>query len=442
MEIVLTVLLVVASGVIAWLCVLLRRKREIVQPEQIVTDAMPSREAASDALFATFSHELRTPLNGLLGIVQIMQEENSDENLDAIEGCAQHMQAVIGTLVNLTKIQDEWDDLPEYREWVNLYELTEQIKKQLSFRAGMRGLKIELLHQDKTTRLRGDYDHLKTIIEGTLLGSLESISLMEIPKERKVLRITWETSGKDGGKDVRIAVSNPLEVITEDRKVRIKKAFQMQTGEHHMRIPMEYLYWAVSSALLEKYHGAQYSAAMEGGGASTIISFEMEQMQASPTDKRPIGGLGLDVGGRGPKASLKLPVKLSVLVAEDDPMARGLIATVLKLMGQEAHFAVNGREVLDLVSQGDRFDLILMDIDMPEMDGVSAALALRNGESGKSGTTVPIVAVTAFNTLSDEGKFKKAGMDYFLPKPVKLQNLRSVLIEVIYRDSKIAEVRP
>ena len=73
-----------------------------------------------------------------------------------------------------------------------------------------------------------------------------------------------------------------------------------------------------------------------------------------------------------------------------------------------------------------------MDIDMPVMDGMSAAIALV-GEAGELGTSVPIVAVTAFSTLSDESKFKKIGMNYFLPKPVKLKNLREVILDVVAR---------
>jgi len=440
MAIILAVCLFAAIGVIIWQRKELSKKRAEVRSVKKLTDSMPEKGAGPDALFATLSHELKTPLNGLLGIVQMLQEERPSDDLEAVEGCAQHMSAVIGCLVNLTKIQAEWDDLPEYREWISLYEVMEQIKRQLGFRAGLRGLKIELLHQDKTIRLRGDYDHLKTIVECAILGSLESVSLLEIPREKKVLRVIWETADAEKSKDVRIAISNPLETFTEDRVARTKAAFRLTTGESHSRIPMEYLYWSVSSALLERYHGVQYASAMEGGGASTVITFEMERMEASPTDKRPIGGLRLEGAGQSSKAARQLPVKLSILVAEDDPIARSLMATVLKLMGQECHFATNGREVLDLVSQGDRFDLILMDIDMPVMDGVHAALALRNGESGEYGTKVPIVAVTAFNTLSDEGKFKKAGMNYFLPKPVKLGNLRAVLLEVINQDRKIAEV--
>ncbi|MDQ8193550.1 response regulator [Coraliomargarita sp. SDUM461004] len=385
-------------------------------------------DVGSDVLFATLSHELRTPLNGLLGIVQILNEEREDEDFVAIEGCARHMLAVISTLVNHSKIQAEWDDLPEYREWVSPFEMFEQIKRHLDFRAGLRGLNIKLVHQDKRLRLRGDYDHLRNIVENTILGSLEAISLVEIPSDRKTLTVSWEAS--DG--EVRVSVYNPLEIFSDDRREQIRTAGGLTTGERLPRIKMEYLYWSVASMLLEKYGGALFSKVHPvEGGVTTLLSFEMEQMQASPSEKLPVGGLSLESENRQPKSVKQLPFKLSILVAEDDPVARSLMASVLKHMGQESHFATNGREVLDLVSQSKTFDLILMDIDMPIMDGLSASIALRNGEAGELGTQIPIVAVTAFNTLSDESRFKKAGMNYFLPKPVKLQHLRDVLLEVV-----------
>ncbi len=385
-------------------------------------------DVGSDALFATLSHELRTPLNGLLGIVQMLNEEDDDEDLVAIEGCARHMLAVVSTLVNHSKIQAEWDDLPEYREWVSPYELLEQVKRHIAFRAGLRGLNIKLVHQDKTLRLRGDTDHLRNIIENAILGSLEAISLVEIPSERKTLTIAWEAS--EG--EVKVNIHNPLESYSDDRRHKTRTAGGLTTGERLSRIRMEYLYWSVSSMLLERYKGALFARPSDdGGGVTTQLLFEMEQMQSSPTDKLPVGGLSLEGQKVPSKAVQKLPVKLSILVAEDDPIARSLMATVLKHMGQESHFATNGREVLDLVSQSKSFDVILMDIDMPIMDGLSASIALRNGEAGEFGTQVPIVAVTAFNTLSDESRFKKAGMSYFLPKPVKLKHLREVLLDVV-----------
>jgi CheY-like chemotaxis protein len=423
--------------IILLVVVVVRQKRQIKELARaskqseaptLMEEVPDQSDAGAAALFATLSHELRTPLNGLLGIAQMLNEDQKDEDLEAIEGCARHMLAVISTLVNHSKIKAEWDDLPEYREWVSPYELFEQVVRNLDFRAGLRGLDLKLVHQDKTVRLRGDYDHLRSIVEDTILGSLEAISLVEIPLKKKLMTVSWEASAGE----VRVNIHNPLETYADDRRHQVQTAGGLTTGQRLPRIKMEYVYWSVASMLLEKYNGALFSKPdPEQGGVTTLLSFEMEQMQASPTEKLPIGGLSME----GHKASTKfvkqLPFKLSILVAEDDPVARSLMATVLKHMGQESRFATNGREVLDLVSQSKSYDMILMDIDMPIMDGLSAAIALRNGEAGEFGTKIPIVAVTAFNTLSDESRFRKAGMNYFLPKPIKLKYLRNVLLEVV-----------
>lgn len=422
-------------GVVLWQRKQMRSAGSEVKEPAVIEDSVRG-DTASNALFATLSHELRTPLNGLLGIAQILNEEDPNEDVVAIEGCARHMLAVLGTLVNLSKIQTEWDDLPEYREWVNLYELMRQVQKDMAFRAGLRGLKIELQHQDKTTRLRADEDHLKAIIENALLGSIECVSLTEIPNRKQTLQLSWESSGQD----VKIVIVNPLEKLSATRRQEVQDAFHLTTGENHARIKMEYLYWAVSTALLERYHGAMYAQPENGGGVNTCLSFEMEQMQASASGELPVGGLSLENGTKAPKAMPELPVRLSLIVAEDDPIARNLMSSVLHHMGQDVRFATNGREVLDLVSQSTDCDLILMDIDMPIMDGVSSTLALRNGEAGELGSHIPIVAVTAFSALSDQGKFKRAGMNYFLPKPVKLKNLREVLLDVIRKERRVAEV--
>ena len=95
----------------------IKAERADTKEEESFSLVQSSQQVGSDALFATLSHELRTPLNGLLGVVQMLNEERDDEDLLAIEGCARHILAVVSTLVNHSKIQADKDNLPEYREW-------------------------------------------------------------------------------------------------------------------------------------------------------------------------------------------------------------------------------------------------------------------------------------------------------------------------------------
>ncbi len=395
------------------------------EPAPVATDTAINK-SASNTLFATLSHELRTPLNGVLGMAQLLKENNSDNKLDTLESCAQHMQSVLHTLVNLSKIQAEWGELPEHREWINMHDFMEQVKQNLTLRASNRRLKIEIEHHNNTTRLRGDYDHLTNMIETAVLGSLEctDINSEDAPS---VLTIKWRNN-KSG---IKVTIVNPLEIMPAARGTRISEVSGLTTSNNHSRIRMEFLYWAVSISLLENHQGGMIASRLEGDiGVKTILAFQMENMEASPSSQRPVGGLTLSVDGKAPNPLIELPFCMRVLVVEDDPINRELMELLLERIGQQATLAKNGQAALDIILEDPNFDLILMDIDMPVLDGMATTRALRIGEVGDIGMNIPIIAVTAFNTLSDQSKFKKAGMDHFLCKPVSLKDLRSVLLDV------------
>jgi CheY-like chemotaxis protein len=389
-------------------------------------DSEPKGASASNALFATLSHELRTPLNGVLGMAQLLNEEfGENEKLETLESCALHMQSVLRALTNLAKVYDRWGNLPEHREWINLSDQIEQIKKNIGYRAASRRLKIAVQHENKTLRLRGDYDHLKNIIEPAILGSLECTKVNS-GGDGDTLSISWKRENDS----IKLVIENPRETMTRDRGQRITEATEIANGAMDSRIRLEFLYWAVSVGLLEHYDGAMIATEMdEGQGVRTTITFKMEMMEASPSSKKPIGGLGLSSGDK-PKSMAELPFCMRVLVVEDDPVSRQLMNLLLKRVGQESVVVENGQAALDLLENDKEFDMILMDIDMPVLDGLGTTQAIRLGEAGESAMSLPIVAVTAFNTLSDESKFKKAGMDYFLSKPVAMKDFRSVLLDV------------
>lgn len=396
--------------------------------EQDVVPNLKPSPSSSNALFATLSHELRTPLNGVLGMAQLLREELELDSakLDTLEGCAQHMQSVLHTLVNLTKIQQQWGELPEYREWVNFRDLLEQIKKNIAQRALSRRLTIKLNHENDRIRLRGDSDHLIHIIETAVLGSIECTDL-DTDVESETMVISWKVVGDD----VEIVIENPLEVMPENRGLRIFEVTKLTTGDVPDRIRMEYLYWSVSISLLEHYEGAMVASKMNDKiGVKTILGFKMENMEASSSQQKPIGGLSLETNQVAKSALPALTFSLNVLIVEDDPISRDLMSLLLERIGQKTKVASNGQVALDLLEAGETFDLILMDIDMPVLDGMMTTRELRLKEIMEDAPQTPVVAVTAFNTLSDQSKFRKAGMDYFLSKPVCLKDLRSILIEV------------
>jgi CheY-like chemotaxis protein len=115
-----------------------------------------------------------------------------------------------------------------------------------------------------------------------------------------------------------------------------------------------------------------------------------------------------------------------VLLAEDDPVNRLAASRFLERLGHSVRCAENGREVLNAL-RVERFDLLLMDIQMPGMDGLAACRAIRSGAAGARARTLPIVALTAHAMQGDRERFLAAGMDDYLPKPLDFEALAALL---------------
>lgn len=390
----------------------------------------PAPAASSDnseALFATLSHELRTPLNGILGMVQIMLSEQDeggrkpDVRLVAVNAGARHMLTLLENLVNLQKLQSA--DLPEHREWVSPKEVLDNLKQSLRFRAMTRGLNIELDAAESRGRVRTDREHLTTILENLALASLELTEAQDGKQgERESLKISWQL------RDGRLAVKlhNPRESWSENREIELAEALLERTGESHQRIRIERLLWAVAQALADRKEGAVSFERSSEGGVITRVVMTLEEMRTTGMTKSPMGSPSLQTN------SLKaISEELHVLVAEDDPLNRRVIGYMLKRLGQRFTLVGNGQEALEQVKRDHSIDLILMDIDMPVMDGMSATMSIRQGEAGDHAKGVPVVAVTAFSSTSDQGKFRKNGMDYFIAKPISADKLRVVLLDII-----------
>jgi CheY-like chemotaxis protein len=137
--------------------------------------------------------------------------------------------------------------------------------------------------------------------------------------------------------------------------------------------------------------------------------------------------------GREAEEALARPVPVcrpeagcAVLLAEDEPVNRMAIKAYLEKIGYQAEGVADGAEALRALDHGD-FGLVLMDIQMPVMDGLAAIRAIRAGEAGARNADIPIVVLTAFAMSGDRATFMEAGADDYLPKPLDLDRLASVM---------------
>ena len=126
---------------------------------------------------------------------------------------------------------------------------------------------------------------------------------------------------------------------------------------------------------------------------------------------------------------------LNVLIAEDNELNQKLISRLIKNKGHQYTLTENGKEVIEALRK-DTFDIILMDIQMPEMDGIEAAYFIRADKSGDFDPKIPIVAVTAYAYAEDRERCFNAGMNDFIPKPINNDKLHSVLEKIIRKKKK------
>ena len=119
----------------------------------------------------------------------------------------------------------------------------------------------------------------------------------------------------------------------------------------------------------------------------------------------------------------------SILVIEDDQVSAIVVTEQLKMTGAKVTILEDGRQALEALRR-EPFDLALMDVQMPIMDGVEATRAIRRGEAGADNAKMPIIAMTAYAMKDDKETFLNAGMDYYVVKPVEMADLRNVLRQV------------
>lgn len=394
-------------------------------PETPSVATLPEKKLtqSDDILFATLSHELRTPLNGILGMIQLMRSELQDERMGVVEAGARHMLSLLENLVNLKKVQE--GKLEEYREWVSPKEITEELRKNLRFRAESRGLDLVVDHDENpNARVRADRAQLVSIFENLILASLERSEVISRDTNEK-LSVKWRVSGEK----MTLELKNPLELWSDDRLEKTENIFSDQTGVAQPRILIETLLWAVANGLIVRSNGSLDFVEIPSGGVMTKSSFAFEQMNVSSNLTRaPMGNLSL----RKDKDSLSgMNESLHILIAEDDPLNQRVLSYMLKKMGHRFTVSNNGQEAVEAVRDDDSIEMVLMDIDMPVVDGVGATEALRNGDAGPHGKTIPITAVTAFSSTTNQGQFRRSGMDFFIAKPISTETLRSVIWEVV-----------
>ena len=406
---------------------LLRQRRQ--EQEQAALQALNAELAAardlaeeanrSKSLFlANMSHELRTPFNGMLGMLDMLGDSPLDPqqraHMQTARDSAQHLLRLLNDILDMSALES--GRILIQPEPVNMRRLIGDVQQLMGSQAQHKGLEFVF----EAPAQWPDWVETDPTRVRQILYNLLNNAIKFTDKGRVTLGVHCEP-GPDGVLHWTFAVSDTGIGMDPATLAQLFQRFHQLDAGANRRFGGSGLGLEISRTLARLIGGDITVQSQSGQGSTFTLTLETPACAAPQADPQSAKPVPPPAAGQTEPA----PPQLEILVAEDHPVNRSFIGTLLERLGHRASFAVNGREALEQVEQRD-FDLILMDIHMPEMDGLEATQALRARSDDKR--HIPVIALSADVMNEAQERALAAGIDEFLSKPVQKQQLQQALL--------------
>lgn len=405
-------LLVFAFVVLRQFRALLQRRERLEVLAQRLGAARVEAESASRAksvFLANMSHEIRTPFHGLLGMMSLLQETpltgQQAGYLHTAKESANHLLAILNDILDISKLES--GNLQVVPEAVDLARLVRDVEALMRVQAQSKGLALQVTMDAEVPRwVRADPTRLKQILFNLLSNAVKFTAVGQV--QLKVECGAGEHAGR-----IVFSVTDTGIGMDEATQGRVFQRFVQGDGTTSRQHGGTGLGLEISRSLARLMDGDITVTSRPGDGSCFVLALPLPK-----------------IGPPAPGASTGAPAgagagrMLKILVAEDHPVNRAYLEAVLDKLGHHALFAENGEEAVRAAQEQD-FDIVLMDLHMPVMDGFAATRAIRALPLPRG--AMPIVALTADAFKESQDQARQAGMDEMLTKPAHLPQLRELL---------------
>jgi signal transduction histidine kinase/CheY-like chemotaxis protein len=370
---------------------------------------------AKSQFLANMSHEIRTPMNGIMGMTELLKftklSEEQLEMVQTIKSSSQSLLNIINDILDLSKIDAGRVELNP--ELTDIFSLIDEKSKLLRIAAGNKGLAFQTeIEEGVPKELIVDQTRLTQIINNLVGNAVKFTDKGKITLNVKKLkriedRIVLLFSVTDTGIGIK-----------EEDIPKLFNYFTQLDDSYSKRFQGTGLGLAISKRLVELIGGEIYVESEHGKGSTFYFTCLGELPDKEQNIHITTQEIVLPLSGFH---------KLKLLLVEDDYVSQLIIQQIAKLQGWKLQVASNGKDALDFLEK-DVVDIILMDIQMPQMNGFEVTQAIREKERSAGGH-IPIIGTTAYAMSEDKEKCLNAGMDYYLSKPINMR----VLCEAIER---------
>jgi signal transduction histidine kinase/ActR/RegA family two-component response regulator len=372
---------------------------------------------AKSAFLSNIGHDIRTPMNVIMGCIALCKKEDASlpeirENVAKIERACQHLLSLVNDVLEMSRIEsgkieteETTLDLREIvAEWQEIFAPQMQ-EKNIDFIVDCNDVKDPLVTCSRQGFNRVVMNLLSNACKFTPDGGTVSLKLSEIPSDREGFGL-YELRVKDNGIG-----------MTESLVSRLFDAFEMERSSSLSGVQGVGLGMAITKRIVDQMDGKIQVQSQSGKGTEFVVTLPMRLQSAMQTQ------WGTDL----PNCPVNFAGK-RVLLVEDMPVNREVTALILKNMGFEVEFAANGEEAVYKLSSAHPgyYHVVLMDIQMPVMDGYEATRRIRL-LSNVEQAYVPIVAMTANAFSGDMEKAMEVGMNGYVAKPIDVAVLEKTL---------------